>query len=142
MHLVVSLDANRRYSFRDSHATQATGEGLLLDMGMEECPVSQHVALVIHDPPAIRVVIPVLVAMFQGHAHGPVVTAEAPKIRSQDLYIIGICYVECGENQKAHRQYVDSLMLIHSTGNAPPPSCSLCHRPGPSAIEPNPSRYN
>lgn len=112
MQLVVGLDINDPNAFRHLHATQAAGKGLFLNMWMVEHPVTQNFALAIYNPPVVRVVIPARVSMLQGHTHRPAVAATVLKVRSKDLYLIGIRCVERSQRQKAGCQCVRIINLF------------------------------
>ena len=69
MHTVFRADDNRLHLFRNFYAGFGAGEGLFFDMGMMEDPFGQDLAGCGLDLPAIGIMIPALVCMFQSRAN-------------------------------------------------------------------------
>jgi hypothetical protein len=63
VHLTVCLNVNDIYLGRNFHASQATGEGLLVLMRMIQDAGSEHFAVLRDDPPGISILVPAGVIM-------------------------------------------------------------------------------
>ena len=57
--------------FRNHHAAQGPGKGLLMDMGMQQHPYAQHPAARGEDVPAIHIMLPAFVGVGHGHGKAP-----------------------------------------------------------------------